>query len=268
MKEYKNVSIIMCLLLAVASFLYSTQKPDKPKNKPLYDTRNLTPSKKEVFSDSVKTGDAYVYYGDHKKAIEQFKQAEQLNPKDKQTLYRLASSQHNAGQYEEAEQTLKKLENSERGSADYWAFRAENISKKPDSLKNIKCAVKYLEKAYSLTSYKDLLPFLKTRAEIYLNEYKYYRQKRQTRESVCSAEKIAKEKLLNALNDLQAVAIKNNDSYYKTIHDDLYNQYLFFPDGKYKSAFEDLPQLDEIEYTQKDIERVKINRPQDNYPDK
>lgn len=59
---------------------------EKPENVQLYDTKNLSPSQKETFTDSVETGDAYEYYGDHEKAIESFKQAEQLNLKDRHCI--------------------------------------------------------------------------------------------------------------------------------------------------------------------------------------
>lgn len=269
MKEYKNLSLFLLCLLAVSALAYYGAKPNNPKNTEIYDTKNLTPEQKVAFDDSIKTGDAYVYYGDHEKAVKSFKQSEQLNPQDRQTLYRLASSQYNAKQYQEAEQTLKKLEKSEYNDAGYWSFRAENMSRMPDSLKNIKLAVKYVERAYNLSKYKDSWMFLETRAKIYFEEYKYYKLRRLNgTEDRTKDENKVKEKFLNALNDLNNLAISKNDSLIKAHHDDLYSQYLSFPNGSSKSDFEDLPELQPVEYSKADIERIKNNRPQDNLPAK
>lgn len=268
MKEYKSLSIVLVCAAAVCTFLYFSFDTTKPERESIYNTEKLSPDEKETFTESVKTGDAYVYYGDHKKAAEVFEQAAILNPDDRQTLYRLASSQHNSGQYEEAESTLKKLEESEKNNADYWGFRASNISKKPDSLKNIKLAVKYCENAYRLAKYKDSPLFLETRAKIYFEEYKYYRVRRINGAEKTKKEVNAEEKFLNALKDLKTVAISKHDSLYIQMHDDLYNQYRSFPNGNYKSIYEDLPQLQPVEYTEADIEKIKNNMPQDNFPDK
>lgn len=131
MKEYKKLSIALIGLMVCGLIFYSsinTNKPKKIEKKDIYNTEKLNKEDKEQFKNSIEDGDAHAYLGNEEKAIEQYEQAEQLNPNDVQTLYRLASSQHNAGHFEEAENTLKKLEFTKRNSPDYWSFRATNIA--------------------------------------------------------------------------------------------------------------------------------------------
>ena len=263
MKEYKNLSIFLACALGVCLVIYYGMNTNKPAQEEIYDTSKLSPQKKTEFIDSVNTGDAYVYYGDNKKAVEEFEKAQQLNPVDRQTLYRLASSQHNSAMYEEAEKTLEKLERMEKNNADFWNFRAANIHKDSSSLKNILLAVKYIEKAYSLAKYKDSWMFLKDRAEIYFEAYKYYK----THENIAEQEKF-EQKFLSAMQDLKTLAEQKHDSFILQNHDDLYSQYNAFPDGQYESIYDNMPELGKMEYSQEDIDAFKKNMPQRNFPNK
>lgn len=257
------IGILLCVYIAVAvydiktNFLKSGSKNTKSKTEKVLNTKNLNPEEKEKFTEAMETADAYVYLGDDKKAVEEFKKAQKLNPNDRQTLYNLASSQHNAKLYEVAEETLSKLEGAEANSPDYWSFRATNIHKKPNSLKNINLAVEYMEKAYNLASYKTSPLFLENRASIYLEQYKYHRQRRTNPDKASRAEITAKNKFLYALRDYKDEAVRQNDQFLLKVHDDMYNQYIAFPDKKYKSMYSRGFELQKIDYTQDDIEKAK-----------
>ena len=284
MKEYNKLSVgLFVVLVAFATFcIHENAKSNRGME--IYDTKNLTTKEKEEFKDSVKTGDAYVYYGDHQKAVEEFKKAEQVNPEDKQTLYRLASSQHNAKQYEAAENTLAKLENIENDFDGYWSFRARNLSYIPTSLDNMKKAAVYYEKAAQIYISKDSYMTYELKANIYFNLYKYYRAQRSDTDSATQDEIYASQKFFEALAEIKRIANERKicrdetdrfkgphcEKYYddiKGIHDKLYKQYKAFPNGPYEQESPTL-ELQPIEYTQADIEKIKNNRPQYNYPRK
>ena len=174
----------------------------------------------------------------------------------------MASSQHNAKQYEEAEKTLAKLENLEINSAGYWSFRATNLSYIPTSIENMKNAAIYYEKATQLYISKDDYMIYELKANIYFNLYKYYRAKRSDSQPASQDELFASKKFFEALAEIKRLSEERD--YYgniKELYKDLYNKYNAFPHGTYESKLEpELPKL--IEYTQDDIENNKKNRPQ------
>ena len=283
MKEYNKLSAgLLVLLVGFSAFcFYDNAKSNRGME--IYDTSALSRKQKESFKDAIRTGDAYVYYGDPQKAVEEFKKAELVNPEDKQTLYRLASSQHNAKQYEEAEKTLAKLENLEMNSSGYWSFRAQNLSKIPTSLDNMKRAATYYEKATQIYISEESYMTYELKANIYFNLYKYYRGKRSDVEPATQDEAYASKKFFEALADLKRIAnvrkICHDETesfkgahchkYYddiKALHDKLYAKYKAFPNGTYVEH--PVIELQPIEYTQKDIDNFKKNRPQNNYPRK
>lgn len=264
MNEYKSKIIILviawCLIISIVPL--KSFYNDLKKNKEVKELE-----KQEKIEDSKKTGEAYNYYGDSQKAAEQYQAAAELSSYDRDLLYRLVSAQTNANQVEEAEKTFAKLERTEKNSADFWNARAVNIHKKPDSLKNIELAVKYLEKSYELAKYKEAPMFLESRASIYLEEYKYYRNRRKYNEQPKKQEEIAKQKFLNAMEDFRQITKK--DYFLVESYTDLYNRYNAIAKGvKYKSVFEDRPELDKIPYTEADIERAKTHVGERNYPKK
>lgn len=283
MKEYSKLSVsLFVLLVGFGAFcIYENAKSNRGME--IYDTKKLTTQQKDEFKDAINTGDAYVYYGDSQKAVEEFKKAEHVNPEDKQTLYRLASSQHNAKQYEEAEKTLARLENLESDSSGYWSFRAQNLSNIPTSLDNMKRAADYYEKATQIYISEESYMTYELKANIYFNLYKHYRSQRSDSENATQDEIFASKKFFEALADLKRIAnarkICNDKTesfkgphcykYYddiKALHDKLYDKYKAFPNGTYVEP--PVLELQPVEYTQKDIDNFKKNRPQNNLPRK
>lgn len=285
MKEFNKLSTgLFVLLVAFSAFcLYDNAKSNRGLE--IYDTKKLTTKEKEVFKDAIKTADAYVYYGDHQKAVEELKKAEKLNPADIQTLYHLASSQHNAKQYEDAEKTLAKLENAEINIADYWSFRARNLSNVPTSLNNMKRAAEYFEKSMELATFKDSYMTYELKATIYFNLYKYYRGQRTSAQEASQDELSASKKFFEALAEIKRIADERKicrdesenfkgyhcERYYddiKSIHDKFYSKYKAFPNVINEESAPPFPKLQTLEYTQADIEYNKKHRPQYNLPRK
>lgn len=265
MNKFSKLIIGLCVLAIILCILNINNEIKSDRGMDIYDTKKLSIVEKKSFKESIKTGDAYVYYGDHEKAAKEYKQAEIINPNDKQTLYRLASSQHNAKQYEEAEKTLAKLANLEINSAGYWSFRATNLSYIPTSIENMKKAAIYYEKAAQRYISKDSYMTYELKANIYFNLYKYYRAQRNDSQPASQDELFASKKFFEALAEIKRLS-EDRDYYgnIKELYKNLYNEYNEFPHGTPESKLaQELPRL--IEYTQDDIENHKRNRPRYNF---
>ena len=233
-------------------------------------TKNSNQSEsEEYYQDVMDTANAYVSVGDFQKAAEQYQKAAELSDDDPDTLLRLASSQHNAKQYADAEKTLSVIEYWGSQKDHYWIFRAENMAKNLITIENIDKAIEYSKKADSLiTDKENVWLYLTSKAKIYLEKYKYYRSKRENYAPATQEENQAKETFLATLADLENISISRNDRHIMEYRTDLWNQYITFPNFKYQSEFENAPELEKIPYTQDDIERIKQHRPQDDFPDK
>ena len=255
-KKYILILFIALMIIPVGIFIeHISGKPTK-----------LTQEEQKKYDEAIEKADEHVFFGEDEKTIDTLKEAEKINPEDVQTLYRLSSAQYNAKQYEEAEKTFKKLESSERNNANYWYLRAENISNIPDNLTNIKLAVKYIENCNKKVpvNYEKAPIELETEAKIYLQEYKYYRKLRAEEQPASKNEIAAKTKFLKVIDEFKNNRYCKNDSHWITIRDDLYNQYIFFPNGNYKSPFNNAPELEKFVPTQEDYEHwqeLKNNMP-------
>ena len=262
MKEINQKSIIALLVIYIMIVggygIFQLIKPSQQQ------TVN-----KEQFNEEMNTANAYITVGDHEKAAEHYQKAEKLAPQDIDVAIRLAAAQSNAGKYESAEITLNKIEKACVNRLDYWSLRTENMSNDLISIENINKAIKYSQKTDNLIINKENSWLYQiTKAKIYLAEYKYYRIQRKYYESATQNEIDAKETFLATLKDLKEISLKRNDSDIMRIRDDLLLQYQAFPDFKYESEFDNLPELEKIPYTQEDIERIKQHRPQDDFPQK
>lgn len=262
MKEINQKSIIALLVIYIMIVggygIFQLIKPSQQQ------TVN-----KEQFNEEMNTANAYITVGDHGKATEHYKKAAEANNDNPETLFRLACSQYNAKQYEDSEKTFEKIEYWGKVRSDYWLIRTENMSNILTSIQNINKAKKYSQKVDSFVTDKEgVYLYLTTKAKIYLEEYKYYRIQRKNFEPATQKEIDAKETFLATLKDLKEISLKRNDSHIMRIRDDLLLQYQAFPDFKYESEFDNLPELEKMPYTQEDIERIKQHRPQDDFPQK
>lgn len=232
-------------------------------------TKTTPESNQEYYEDEMNTANAYITVGDHKKAAEHYKKAAIANNNNQETLFQLANSQYNAKQYEDAEKTFEQVENWGQTRTDYWLIRTENISNLLTTINNIEKAKKYSQKVDNfITDKEGAWLYLTTKAKIYLAEYKYYRIKRNNYAPATKEENQAKETFLATLKDLENVSINRNDTHIMEYRNDLWNQYITFPNSKYQSKFENSLELEKIPYTAEDIERIKRYRPQDDFLEK
>ena len=217
-------------------------------------------AKEKQYNEIMNEANAYVTVGEAKKAANYFKEAEKIKPDDEKTLSYLLTSQMNAGLYSEAENTFKKLAKFD-DSSDFWYQRAQNMSNMMTNINNINLAVEYIDKAYNTAEYKQDLFLLSVRAKIYLEEYMYYWRKKSTN----ITEK--REKTKAAISEFGQQASKQNVDYRLNEYNYYYQQF-YNPHLKISNPEENMPELETIKYSQEDIERIKRNRPQNNYPQK
>lgn len=259
--EYKKFILILFIaLMVIPAGIFIEHISGKPAE--------LTPEEQKKYDDAIEKADEHVFFGEEEKTINALEKALEIKPEDVEATYQLFSAQFNAKQYEQAEETLKKLESSEKNKANYWYLRAQNINKISNNLENIKLAVKYIEKCNKVAGDVEKAPIeLETEARIYLEEYKYYRKLRTNDQPASKNEIAAKTKFLKVIDEFKNNRYAKNDSHWISIRDDLYNQYLFFPNGNYKSPYDNAPELEKFTPTQEDYERwqeLKNNMPAKN----
>lgn len=266
MKEINQKSIIVLFViytLIVGGYGVFKIISDKVEQK------QTNSQNEEIYNDYLNTANAYITVGDNQKAAEQYAKAAKLKNNKPEILFKVACQQYNAHQYEEAENIFAKIENWGETYSDYWLMRTENMSNILTSIKNINKAKKYSQKMDGfVTNKEDVWLYLTTKAKIYLEEYKYYRIQRKNYTPITQEEIDAKETFLETLKDLETIAHNRKDSHIMNYRSDLWNQYITFPDFNYESKFDNLPELEKIPYTQEDIERIKLHRPQDDFPQK
>ena len=257
---FLTATVFYFTIALLVSFIFSANKDKAPKAPQKEQTQitqkekpiKLSEQEKQQFYSLLEQGNKEVTQGDWSRAIQCYEAAYKINPQDKQVTQDLLSAYLNTKNVDKAEYLFKKTEKEEENNAHYWSLRAENISNKPDSLKNIKLAVNCVDKAYELAQRKNDLFLLSIRAKIYLNEYKYYRLHREKPNLPTKREKAIKEKCRMANNQFRDEILKQNVNYrlaeYEYISSELFN----FPNIKTPEPYSELPSLDPIPESEAD----------------
>lgn len=207
------------------------------------------------YKEAIDYADAYTTVGDRQKAVPYLEEAVKIVPENLDTLYRLATSQSEAKQYEKAEKTFAKIAEFDSLSPNFWYFRAENMFKSGKNIENLRTAQKFIDKAYNLYPPKDSLFLLNLRAEIYFEEYKYYQSS--SPNSVNA--KIYEEKFLKVLSEFGKEAEKQNNPVSATDYNYLREKHRAFLEGRTaKSPYSG--ELQKIKYSQQDIEDIKNHK--------